>query len=259
MTTNQLEYWRLQEDKRHNRAVEDETKRANRQSSRDSRYASDMRYRGSVEPARINAQHYARMDMETNRHNIVNEQIQQMAHQAELARITMGYDQMANSREIANISAAVGYAGVGATYANIAETSRANQAREALTGLQLIETQRHNEAGESISRSQAAAANRQASVANRKQNLEESKWNTTGKALSYAQLANVGSQTLLNYARTDQSKVETELSRVNTYANVVDTARRSLESFNNRYGGNNNGKIPKGSVQWPDGSITTPR
>lgn len=256
MTRNQIDYWRLQEDKRHQRETEKETERANRQASRDKRYAADVdafvRNRQTI----INNDHYLRMDTETNRHNVETERLQALAHQNELARITLGYDQMANSKEIANINAGVGYAGVGAQYANIAEMSRANQAREAQLAADLAEQIRHNQAGESVARLNVGYTGMNAATNARKQNLAETQWKEVGKKEGMQRIANLGSQTLLNWARTDLTETQRKLAPINTTINAVGATTDVITSLK---GVNFNAKPKPGSVQWPDGSISSPR
>lgn len=258
MTRNQIDYWRLQEDKRHQRSVEEETARANRRQERLKREATyaDMVVRRKANL--INDSHLARMDTETNRHNLETERLQALMHQNELARITLGYDQMANQRGIAQISAGVGYAQVGAQYASVAEQQRANQARESLQLMQQQEQMRSNMAHEAVARQNATSAQTQANTARMKQQFEELKWNQIGKQKEYQQTALLGAQMLQTWAQTDYTKTQTVLNRVETASNALVKGSEEIRSWRESIinGGKKNAKP---QVQWPDGSISQGR
>lgn len=261
MTRNQIDYWRLQEEKRHAKTQERETERANRAESKDRRLSSMLDRAVRSQQNVINSEHYLRMDTETKRHNVEQERLQALAHQNELARITLGYDQMANSKDIAQINAGVGYAGVGAQYANIAEMSRANQAREAQLAAQLLEQERHSRAQEQLDVQKVGQQRLQTLNVTRQQNLAEEQWRKTGYNQAIANIINTSSLTLLNEARTKLTETQNELAPIETSIRSATSVLNSLDSFQQRYGGKKSGKqtIPKGSVQWPDGSITTPK
>lgn len=260
MTRNQIDYWRLKEDKRHQKELERETERANRQASRDKRFAAMADLAARNRQAIINSDHYTRMDSETNRHNLELERLQALAHENERARITLGYDQLSNAQTIAHINAGVGYAGVGAQYANIAEMNRANLAREQQLANELAETMRRNRSQENISQQQLGTQRLQAYTQARKQSLAEEQWRQVGYNQGIANIINTSSQTQLNQARSELTKVQTELAPVESTIKSATSVINSLDNFNQRFGGNRNGTKPKkGSVQWPDGSVTSPK
>lgn len=268
MTRNQLEYWRLQEDKRHNRAVEREAERSNRRQSTDRRIAAELDYMVRNRANNINAtfndlnfreatRHNRAMEGETYRHNVAGEQLQAKAHENELARIQLGYDQMANSMQIAqlqsqtairtaNINASVGYAQVAATNAMTAETRRANQAREA-------ETAAHNRAQENIQRQQNVTSQTNASTQARKQNLAEEQWRSVGYDQAMAERVRTGAQTLQSWAQADYYNRQTDLAPVNAVSNLIGNGANVVRAIK---GGSNNGQKSQPKVQWPDGSVS---
>lgn len=261
MTRNQIDYWRLQEEKRHARTQEKETERANRQESKDRRLTAKLDRAVRAQQNVINSEHFKRLDSETNRHNLETERLQALAHQNEMARITLGYDQMANSKDIAQINAGVGYAGVGAQYANIAEMSRANQAREAQLAAELLEQERHARVQEQLDQQRVGQQRLNTLNTTRQQNLAEEQWRKTGYNQAIANIINTSSLTQLNQARTKLTETQNELAPIESTIRSTTDVLNSLDRFQQKYGGKKDGKtsIPKGSVQWPDGSITTPK
>lgn len=273
MTRNQIDYWRLQEDKRHNRAVEKETERANRVASTDRRIATDLDYRVRSQANVINRFHLEQQRIETTRHNrategetyrhnYATEQLQASSQEIEKSRIQLGYDQIANqmsiaqlqsatSLKVANINASVGYAQVAATREMTAENRRANQAREA-------EQHRSNLAQENIARQNASTASINASTQARKQNLEESKWKAVGYDQATAELTRTRAQTTSSWAQTDAYKAQAEyssaqakLAPVNSVSNLIGSGAQVVRAIK---GGTLSERKPQ--VQWPDGSVS---
>lgn len=267
MTRNQLEYWRLQEDKRHNRRVEKETERANRVASTDRRIAYNLDYMAKREANTINRlynqqyitemnRHNLVVEAETGRHNLEQERLQAQAHANQLKQIQLGYDQMSNAMNIARlqsktairtatINANVGYAQVAATNAMTAENRRANIAREA-------ETAQHNRAQENIQRAQNVVAQTNASTQARKQDLAESQWKSVGYDVAQAELTRTRAQTLQSWATTDYTKTQTKLAPVNTASSIIGNGANVIRAIK---GGRTNGtNQPK--IEWPDGSVS---
>lgn len=136
MTSNQLRYWELQEQKRANRARERETRRANKFSERLTQHFQqgtlDLRAQELYESARSHqvAESINLASMQENvRHNIAYEQ--------ELQRHNTATEQL-SSKQL-DISAA-----------SLAETIRSHKASESISQGNLSEMRRHNQAQESI-------------------------------------------------------------------------------------------------------------
>lgn len=163
MTYNQIEYWKLQENKRANQANETETSTHNRNTE----YETGRHNRATEQ---IDLSKLA----ETTRHNKVTE------HQGYLTIAETGRHNRATEGETtrSNLSnEAIKRANLGLGYSQLSETSRANRAQEYLKGVDLSINQgylseqvRHNMNNESISRfnadSQAALNQANAALAN---------------------------------------------------------------------------------------------
>lgn len=121
MTHNQIEYWSLKEDQRHNRAVETETNRQNvavlEETKRHNVASENFNLSSLAETTR----HNKATETETQRHNIAGEK--------EVQRHNVATEQF-------NLSA-------------LAETSRHNKASEGLQAQANTEAARHNVAVES--------------------------------------------------------------------------------------------------------------
>lgn len=276
MTKNQLDYWRLREEKRHNRAVEEETARNNARVLRDqaiyrlrehqrgvqankisaARNLQDYELRSAAN--QINAIHNNRYDEESQRHNKQTEYLSQLAHQNELARIDLTRQQLAtqqqalvNAKEIAQINAAVGYANVGAQYANIAEQTRSHMASEALQTQYQQEMHRSNLQQEAVARARASVDQQNANIRRQAQNFEEQKWNTIGYASAVQHNANQYAQMNLTWAQTALAQKNTQLAGVNAASNLVGSAGSVLRAVKGVGNGKTNPKI-----SWPDGSVS---
>lgn len=160
MTQNQINYWNLQESKRHNVAGEQETNRHNvvtenetnrhnvategidlgklNETIRHNKASEGLASRGyDIQESQLR---------ETNRHNIATENLG-------VGQLNLGYGQLAATNRDLDIKSQ-----------QQAETARHNQASEILTGTDLniksdvlAETNRHNVVGEQISKYQAVS------------------------------------------------------------------------------------------------------
>lgn len=108
MTQNQISWFRANEEKRHNVTTEVETGRHNVVDESIRYEANQINREANV----INQMHFERMDSENARHNMAQEDI--------------------------------GYANIKLGYAGLDETSRHNRVTEQLTAGQLAEAERHN-------------------------------------------------------------------------------------------------------------------
>lgn len=137
MTRNQINYWDLEEKKRSNRAQEIETNRANL-----AREGETARNNRAVE-AETNRSNLAR-EQETHRANVANEDIKNRT------LIETGRHNLA-TEGLQQQQIGLGYSQLGLGYSQLAEQQRTNQANEqiaasrAATEMQKVaEQQRHN-------------------------------------------------------------------------------------------------------------------
>lgn len=259
MTRNQIDYWRLQEDKRHARNVERETERANRAKEKEQRIANRELHLRGVQANTINATHYNRYDSETARHNREMENQQMLIHQRELAKIELGnrqleqqYANMRNQKEIAQISAAVGYANVGAAYANVAEQQRAHMAQEKLTAQAQQEIATHNRNLESLQSQKNIVDWSRAQTQSNQLQFEKDKWDSIGYARAVQDNANAYANMQLTWAQTELAQTNKQIAPVNAVSNLIGSGANVIRAIK---GGSNNAK-PKPKIEWPDGTLS---
>lgn len=225
MTRNQIEYWKLQEEKRSNRAGETETRRANlareteshrsnlaneRENARSNRARENLQREGNV----INSLHLERQDAENERANRASEALRADSNAIERERITLGYTQAAANRE-------VGMANAGVGYAQVAESTRANMANEA-------ERSRSNKQQEVVNYINAYANRQNADTRQREQSLKEYQYSDTGRDqaqsnafLNRARAIGVGSQLKSDNYNRAQIFSNVVNNNANTYSNSV--------------------------------------
>lgn len=215
MTANQISYWNYVENSRHNRATERESNRSNlareiEENRSNLSNESISRERNSLqrEANTINYNYQNSKLAEDRRHNLAQENLGYSAQEIEQQRVRLGYQQLENARSIAQMQAAVGYANVGATYANINEQMRSNIARE-------VENQRSHMAQEANTARSISVDRINASTRSKAQALESQKWNEDlSKAQRQANYFNTVSGTELNKQR---SQSETTNRSLNTW------------------------------------------
>lgn len=252
LTRNQIDYWRLQEEKRHQREVEKENVRKANIESRDRRIAAYLQNKAALQANLITGQHYSRVDAETQRANVERERQQALLHERELAKLTVNYAQMANAKEIAGIQAGVGYANVGAQYANLAELQRSNLVREELQLLQQNEAMRHNLNLEELNWAKQAVEQQKATTEYKRQQLEQEKWDKIGYAQAVSQQALTWAQTNQSWANTELAQTNKRLAGVNAASNLIGSGANVVRAIK----GGNKVEKPKPKVQWPDGSYS---
>lgn len=259
MTNNQIQYWRLQEEKRHQKAVERETEKNNRRVSQDKRLQAYLEQKARAQANVITGAYNEKYLTELSKHNRELEQLQYLQHQRELAKlgfnqqqINLGYDQLANARTVASINAGVGYAQVGAQYANLAELQRANLAKEELQLRQQNEAMRHNLSAEELGWANQRVGQQQANANTRRQAFEEQKWSSIGYANEVSKQALTWAQTNQAWANTELSQTQKSLAGVNAVSNLIGSGANVIRAIK---GGTNVSK-PKPKVQWPDGSYS---
>lgn len=248
MTRNQIEYWKLQHDKkasertariqsRYNRDVVAEQERSNKARERETNRLNTITL--ALQKARDEAQknHWDWSRAETAAHNREQERLtaeqsltyrQNYERQFNLdqQRVDLGYYQAASSLEGTRYAA-------GANYANVAMMDRANMARQA-------EINRSNLITESISQQQAdtnqlnaltgmrqAEANlSNAATRAREQALEERKWNTGMFPKVQAETELLGQQSLTQSAQRDRWGEQSHVERINAFTNLLGNATR---------------------------------
>lgn len=226
MTANQINFAKLQEDIRHNRATEGEQARHNVE---DERIRSDTNavsretlaetVRHNVQTEAINAEHYGRMDTETSRSNLAREF---ETHRTNVAQET---ERERSNRASEQIS-----------ISELEETARHNKATEK-------ETKRHNKAEEKIGTTQAKAATSQAATAAKNADTRYYEY-LVNKYHSELQVANWSASILISQRELD------ELERHNQVMEV-ETERHNREGELNEWNRNQNTFInsPGGSSQ----------
>lgn len=167
MTRNQIEYWRLQETERNNRAVEKETNRANLARERETNRSNLAR---EAETHRTNVA----VEKETQRSHLAGEQLTRLQMQQNLFLTRLDQDERARSNRaneqinlkrveesyrsnranevIARADQRVKEIDAVTRRAGQAEAERANKANEQLRREAQYETQRSNKAQESLKR-----------------------------------------------------------------------------------------------------------
>lgn len=257
VTNNQIRYFQLQEDTRHNIASETEQKRYNTESLYELNRSNVARERETERSNRARERETSRTNRanegikrvanqiqyfregEQQRHNMASEMLQAYGHQTDRMRVDASYAQMASNERVANISAAANrYAtDVNAatqekylqeqTRSNLAreeELTRSNKAREQentrSNRARESETKRSNVASESTKRAAVNAQVRNAETAENRLTFDKSVYSTTGADLQKAQTWQASTQGAVNVARTVKTGVDTiqqGLNLVGTY------------------------------------------
>lgn len=212
MTTNQINYWRLVEDKRANEAKERETNRSNLANEKET-------YRHNVITEKENAR---RNDIQQESNYInkaFNEASLNETKRANQAResyndksLQYSYYNSGTNLEIAKTNAGVGYANVGLGYANLAETNRANTARESL-------------------QNDANVVNMfNAQTSRFKHNFDVQKWDDIGFAGEQAKYFNTVQGTHTSQAQEKKLTTETEYIPMSTWSTALGAASRIINS-----------------------------
>lgn len=196
MTKNQIEYLKLLESQRANRAGEQETARANLERER----------QGVIQLGETERSNRAR-EGETNRHNLETERISYLG-QAETERANRVRE---SQKDI-----------------ELAEQSRANRAKEDISRLQLSETQRANQASEElrgrelaqrISYESAQTAARRAELAEKERSAKASEAISIGRAAVEA--ASQLEQARANRARETETALHNRAMELKDYSTKI--------------------------------------
>lgn len=231
MTRNQIDYWNLQENSRHNVVTEKETGRHN--------LATEQ------ETARSNM---AR-EVETGRHNRATESIDlgKLQEQSRHNRVSEGQEDTRLSIESGKLvetgrhnleTEAQGRVNLGLSSDTLAELRRHNKATESLTGTDLNiksmsqqETMRHNLTSESIEQ-QKAESQYLVNKANADYTNLKAKWEdvktTEGLNLTRKQVEEMDAR-IEKYAQ-DIAKSNSDITR-NNFQNANDTARTVISGL----------------------------
>lgn len=228
LTGNQINYWRLQEDKRHNVTTETETNRHNVRTEDETERHN--RTTEGIDISKLN---------ETKRHNLATEGIEggKLSESIRHNKATEGiqwYGAQEQSRH--------NMAGEQIDIGRLSEDTRHNIAGEDISKLNLGynysylgEQNRHNQATESIDRYQAVSQDqlRQAQAALSEAEREYKNMSTTWDGLLKSANVNLTAQQKQYYQ--DQSrKIQAEIDNINHAIALdnVEEARRYLETLN---------------------------
>lgn len=194
MTTNQIQYWNLQEQKRHNLATESQTDRNLTENERSHRANESLVLMQNLESAR----HNLAGELETNRHNVAYEQ--------ETQRHNVAVEDF-NNRSLIEVNRhniateGIENARVSLGYAQLAETTRHNKASENIAIQQNVETHRSNVANEQI-RSQSNQVSFQNLSENIRHNMvqenEVNRHNLVNESIDRSNLVRNYNETLLH-------------------------------------------------------------
>lgn len=234
MTKNQIDYWNYVENSRHNLAMErnearkqDEVNRSNMAQEAIAQQGNAIKRQQNI----INQSHYERLDAESQRANLARERETNranVAYETETNRHNVVNElyqgsSLANAREIASISAGVGYA-------NVAETQRANMVREA-------ETNRSNLVYESIAQLNAESQGRQAgaAVVNASTKAGElqfsrDKWSSIGLQQAQVQTWADQQDTRVKLAKLDSDLALARSQIASNYAKTAESGSRTLSN-----------------------------
>lgn len=170
MTKNQVDYWNLQETKRHNSAtegetgrhnlvVEGETGRHNVVTERETERSN--RTREGIDLGKLNesVRHNRATESETNRHNVATEGIDlgKLSESARHNRQTesLGYVQASETKRHNQASEAIGMSNVDLGYAQLDEQSAHNRASESISRYSAISNDELNQARAALASVQA--------------------------------------------------------------------------------------------------------
>lgn len=235
MTKNQIDYWRLEEDKRHNRATERETNRANVEREVE-QARTNLANEGIKATANmINSRHYQNQDALTRDANAIKRESNVLTRQIEserqeltksqiLTNAEIAREQMLSNQRVAQTSAGVGYAQVGLGYSQLSEQTRSALANESI-------------------REESNAINRlDAGTRRLSYSLESTKWNQSGYGEQRARtgLLNAQMQTEASKSELNQQQSQTEVAKrqrmqvqnvndsINTGANVANALSNAV-------------------------------
>lgn len=262
MTRNQIDFARLNEERRTNRAKEAEAARSNLareqetvrhnvvtegESARHNVITEGETNRANLASERlkheanvINRDSAANQLTEVNRHNIATETIQQQDADTRRGQLSLGYDQL--KEQIRHNQRNEEY-----QRDVLGENYRHNTTTELLSGLQLSEMNRHNIASEGVESIKAMASDTQARAASKRADAEQQQQDRLEResamtlqpkvenmradtSLKEMQTTVSATQADRNAAETQRTAQSTELDRqrnarewINTGTNVVDT------------------------------------
>lgn len=220
MTTNQINYQRMLEDKRHNRSVEKETKRNNRIIAK----LQSKQIQSNYDIANLQLSHNRNVLAETNRHNLAVEQ-KDLMYATRMLNETMRHnleqEKISNrnldiSQQQVNNNFAIGMANVDVAKSQVA-LGRANleeQKRHNLKGE--LELNRHNvalERNDSVKISNDYALGLQRNAETQRNNVQQS-------LLQFAQLKEQNRHNLETEDVADRAQVTNTLAKASEQANV---------------------------------------
>lgn len=216
MTHNQIAYATLQETRRHNVAVEDETKRNAMAVLEETQRHNVSQEHYWSESNAINSAHYKRIDQETQRHNIASERIE---------------NRKVSETQRHNLASEIIEVG------KLDESATHNRATESTAQYQAEESARHNVETERVSAKQADTAAYQAETS--RQQIGINSYNAiTSRYDALKRGQSVDSDISLNKKREsdlDSQIQRRKLSGINeTIKSVVDVISSSAENARDR-------------------------
>lgn len=219
MTTNQINFLKSKEEKRHNKLMEQETYRANRAKER----LSEAELRERARATDIQAEHNRNVLQETGRHNVATESISQ-AYNVGMLNESIRHNsanELLSSRQIAIDRAYKEGSIANQAFANAIARERAAH-DYSIAQMQQAEINRHNMAVESVQEKEYA---------------ESVRHNTQGQLLQHL---NISEQERHNKAVEDEShRHNVTQERQNQYVhnlNVMDTASEEIRRWGNALG-----------------------
>lgn len=235
MTANQIAYWNLQETKRANAANEAEMNRANmvreaetersnrakeRETARTNRANEGIRREANT----INSLHLSRMDSETQRHNLASEQQSVRSLELEQRRqdiSTYGY-QLQHESAMAQ---------VGLGYSNLAESTRANLARENQLSINEIHAYELGTMQQESNARNAGANVTNAVTRAKEQEFGVTKWNDIGLAKEAAGYSLTVEQAKTEAAKRERMAHQNRTDAINAGANVLGATGRIISGI----------------------------
>lgn len=228
MTQNQIAYWSLQEEKRHNSAQEAENKRANLAKEHEANRTNVANENIKREQNAINSSHYFNVDSETRRANLAKEN--QLAKELEYkyAGLTHQYASLDNARIIAESQKQVGLAQVGATYASIAQRESESIRHESVVAQNNLANQQLNT---QIAASNALMQGRENARKQGTWEREMSIFDQFGVSQAKADLTNTYARTNASNASARKQTTETKVVVPNAISNFVGSVSRVVGSL----------------------------
>lgn len=212
MTSNQIEYWKLRETERHNRATERQSasdlQEQQRSNLANEQLANERNFQSAVGNT-INMQLGQQRLAEERRANLAKEAATVKSQDIERQRVLISSQALENQRQIAQINASAQRYGATLNYAAQSHS--------------LAENVRHNLVSENLG--QQAEDSKRITADTSQQGLLFSKeqYNDTGRNLVQSQIKRNESQVSVDMSTINRNNVRNSLDTVDTSANVINS------------------------------------